>query len=63
MPRLSLMDRRTLRRIAMDSEAYCPEPLVMVLAGGKNMWQPAIFQQPPRRGGWFREAPMSLREW
>lgn len=40
---LSLLDRRTMRRIARSPEARCPDPLMIILSGG-DPWQITIHQ-------------------
>lgn len=36
---LSMIDRRTLRRIARSAQAQCPTPLMMVIAGEPEHWK------------------------
>jgi integrative and conjugative element protein (TIGR02256 family) len=63
LPRLSATDRSTLRYIAQDPEARCPEPVMMVLAGREAQWEAAVFLQAPKRKSWSREMPVTLRAW
>jgi integrative and conjugative element protein (TIGR02256 family) len=63
LPRLSPTDRKTLRNIATDPEARCPEPLMMILAGSRARWEPVIFQQPTKRQVWSKEIHSFLRLW
>ncbi|MHB8892842.1 MAG: Mov34/MPN/PAD-1 family protein [Candidatus Limnocylindrales bacterium] len=59
-PTPSRRDRKTLRNIATDADAQCPEPLMLIVAGGEPVWEPGAFAG--RLGRLGRWGPLSFRE-
>ena len=49
-PRLSPMDKRTLRAIAISPEARCPRPIMALLSGCGQIWQSQVFTLGQDRG-------------
>lgn len=43
-PKMSRLDRRTLRRIATHSEAGITRPLMLIVAGSSGAWMPAVYR-------------------
>jgi integrative and conjugative element protein (TIGR02256 family) len=59
-PSPSRRDRKTLRNIAADADAQCPEPIMLIIAGGEPAWEAGAWTG--RLGRLGRWGPVSVRE-
>lgn len=62
VPRLSSVDKRTLRAIGDAPEAQCSTPLMVLLAGSQRSWTTRVFTLvPPRAFRARKVVPAELR--